>query len=61
MYGGFWMSYATIFLPNSGVVAAYDSADELNSALGIYLFTWFIVTFLLLCASLPFHITADAD
>ena len=51
MYGGFWMSFATIFLPSSGITAAYDSADELNSALGIYLFTWFIVTFLLLCVS----------
>ena len=48
MYGGFWMSYATIFLPNSGVLAAYTDSDELNSALGIWLFTWFIVTFLLL-------------
>ena len=53
MYGGFWMSYATIFLPNSGVLAAYTDSDELNSALGIWLFTWFIVTFLLLCVVLP--------
>ncbi|KAI0736035.1 GPR1/FUN34/yaaH family-domain-containing protein [Earliella scabrosa] len=52
MYGGFWMSYATIFLPNSGVLAAYTDSDELNSALGIWLFTWFIVTFLLLIATL---------
>ncbi|KAI0762238.1 GPR1/FUN34/yaaH family-domain-containing protein [Fomes fomentarius] len=51
MYGGFWMSFATIFLPGSGVLAAYESADELNSALGIYLWTWFIITFLLLVAA----------
>ncbi|KAH9855739.1 FUN34 transmembrane protein [Lenzites betulinus] len=53
MYGGFWMSFATIFLPGSGVIAAYgENADELNSALGIYLFTWMIVTALLFIASL---------
>ena len=48
MYGGFWMSFATIFIPGSGVLAAYTEESELNSALGIYLFTWMIVTFLLL-------------
>jgi len=47
-YGGFWLSYGSIFLPNSGILAAYDSADELASALAIYLTTWGIVTFLLL-------------
>lgn len=53
MYGGFWMSFATIFLPGSGIIDSYGTnADELNSALGIYLWTWFIVTFLLLVASL---------
>ncbi|KAI0757792.1 FUN34 transmembrane protein [Daedaleopsis nitida] len=52
MYGGFWMSFATIFLPGSGVLDAYADEDELNSALGIYLMTWFIVTFLLFVASL---------
>ncbi|KAI0364895.1 FUN34 transmembrane protein [Pilatotrama ljubarskyi] len=52
MYGGFWMSFATIFLPGSGITAAYTSESELNSALGIYLFTWMIVTFLLFIATL---------
>ncbi|KAJ2955797.1 hypothetical protein NUW54_g14713 [Trametes sanguinea] len=52
MYGGFWMSFATIFIPGSGVTAAYTSESELNSALGIYLFTWMIVTFLLFVATL---------
>lgn len=41
------MSYATIFIPGSGILAAYEGApDELDSALGIYLLTWAIVTFL---------------
>ncbi|OJT15595.1 Glyoxylate pathway regulator [Trametes pubescens] len=52
MYGGFWMSFATVFLPGSGVTAAYTNPEELNSALGIYLFTWMIVTFLLFIGSL---------
>ncbi|KAI0820608.1 FUN34 transmembrane protein [Trametes gibbosa] len=53
MYGGFWMSFGTIFIPGSGITAAYgENADELNSALGIYLFTWMIVTALLFIASL---------
>jgi len=51
-YGAFWMSYATILIPGSGVISAYTNADELASALGIYLIVWFILTFLLLIASL---------
>jgi succinate-acetate transporter protein len=48
-YGAFWMSYATILIPNSGILAAYDGhLDELNQALGIYLITWFVFTFLLM-------------
>jgi len=51
-YGAFWMSYATILIPGSGVLAAYaDNVSELESALGIYLIAWFILTFLLLVAS----------
>ncbi|PIL27887.1 transporter [Ganoderma sinense ZZ0214-1] len=57
MYGGFWMSFGTVFIPGSGILDSYTTngvldADELNSALGIYLWTWFIVTFLLLIGSL---------
>ncbi|KAJ7770769.1 Gpr1 family protein [Mycena metata] len=51
-YGAFWLSYASILLPNTGIIAAYTSEDELASALGIFLFAWFIVTMLLLIASL---------
>ena len=47
-YGAFWLSYAAILVPSSGILSAYTSASELSSALGIYLITWFIVTFLLL-------------
>lgn len=45
------MSFATILIPGSGVGAAYTNADEFDSALGIYLVTWAIVTFLLTLVS----------
>ncbi|KAI9567917.1 Gpr1 family protein [Boletus coccyginus] len=51
-YGAFWMSYATILIPGSGVLSAYTSAHELDQALGIYLITWFILTFMFLIGSL---------
>ncbi|KAG6887061.1 hypothetical protein C0992_000966 [Termitomyces sp. T32_za158] len=45
-YGGFWMSYATILIPGSGIVAAYaGNTSELSSALGIFLICWMLVTF----------------
>jgi len=53
MYGAFWMSYATVFIPGSGITAAYaDAASDEATALGLYLMMWFIVTFLLLLGSL---------
>jgi len=46
-YGAFWMSYATILIPSSNILASYTSAAELDNALGIYLITWFIFTTLM--------------
>jgi len=43
-YGVFWLSYASILLPGTGIVAAYTSPAELTSAIGIYLLTWTLVT-----------------
>jgi len=52
-YGCFWLSYATIFIPGSGIIASYDgNMDEFASAVGIYLMIWMTVTFLLFIASL---------
>jgi succinate-acetate transporter protein len=52
-YGSFWMSYAAIQIPSSGIIAAYEgNIKELQSAIGIYLVTWMMVTFLFLLASL---------
>jgi succinate-acetate transporter protein len=56
-YGAFWMSFATILIPGSGIVAAYKSPEEFNNALGIYLIAWFMVTFFLLIAALKKNFT----
>jgi hypothetical protein len=52
-YGAFWLSFATFYIPDLGVVASYKTDVEmLEGALGIYLSCWFIITFLFLIASL---------
>jgi len=51
-YGAFWMSYATILLPGSGIIAAYTDPTELANSLAIYLTAWTMVTFFLLLVSL---------
>lgn len=44
-YGAFWLSYATLFIPSSGVMAAFNGdAQEFSNAVGIYLMTWFMIT-----------------
>jgi len=47
LYGTYYMSLALIYLP-SGATSAYSSVAELNSAYGIYLMTWFMITFFIL-------------
>lgn len=48
-YGAFWLSFATIFIPGSGIADAYASAPGMeDNALGIYLLAWMIVTILFL-------------
>lgn len=54
-YGAFWLSFGAIYIPGAGITAAYAdpttgiiNESELASALGIYLITWCVVTFLLL-------------
>jgi len=46
------MSYATILIPGSGIIAAYENIEggieQLSAALGIFLITWMIVTFFFL-------------
>lgn len=63
-YGAFWLSFATILIPGSGVGAAYatDAAaggHQEDDAIGIFLATWMIVTFLFLCVPLPPYLFSD--
>lgn len=51
-YGGFWLSFASLYVPGSGILTAYSNPAELRSALGIYLITWFAFTFIMLIAAL---------
>jgi hypothetical protein len=55
-YGAFWLSYATILLPGSGILAAFTDVAELQSSLGIYLMAWFMITFFLFLGSLKKNI-----
>jgi len=48
-YGTFWMSYAAILIPGTGILAAYgDNKQELSNALGLYLTVWFMFTVMLI-------------
>jgi len=52
-YGGFWLAYSLILMPGSGILDAYaKNPDQIASALGIWLITWFVLTFILFIASL---------
>jgi len=51
-YGGFWISFALIFIPGSGILDAYTGkGTEIDSAIGIYLITWFMFTFIMFIAT----------
>lgn len=51
-YGGFWLSFACIYIPQFGIVDAYGSnTAELDSALGLYIVAWGIITFLFFLAT----------
>jgi succinate-acetate transporter protein len=51
-YGGFWLAYGCFYIPQFQVLATYTTKHELDSALGIFLSAWFIVTFIFFVASL---------
>ncbi|KAL4930242.1 acetate uptake transporter family protein [Aspergillus undulatus] len=57
-YGAFNLSYAMIYLPGSGIIAAYTDAStgmpsqEFNEAVAIYLWVWFIITVLYTVAAM---------
>ncbi|WWC64137.1 uncharacterized protein I303_106745 [Kwoniella dejecticola CBS 10117] len=51
-YGGFWLSFAVLYIPQFEVTAAYTDETMLASALGLYLACWGVITFLFLIACL---------
>lgn len=55
-YGAFWISFGFFFIPQFEVFAAYQKEGvdpgQLNSALGIYLAMWGIITFIFLLGTL---------
>jgi len=56
-YGSFWLSFATLFVPGSGIGDAYKAVAETDptmedDAIGIFLLSWMVVTFLFFLGSL---------
>ncbi|AAW45868.1 hypothetical protein CNBJ1330 [Cryptococcus deneoformans B-3501A] len=52
-YGGFWFSFAVLYIPQFEVTASYASdISMLANGIGLYLVMWGILTFLFLLASL---------
>lgn len=48
-YTGFWLSYALILIPSTGILAAFENdPDMLGDALGVYLIIFAFVTVLFL-------------
>jgi len=55
-YGGFWIAWALIFIPGTGIldpyVAATANPGDLENAVGFFLASWFIFTSIMFLASL---------
>ena len=53
-YGAFWLSFAVIFIPGFGVLAAFTgkAAGSLDTAVGLYLLGWAIFTGLMFLGTL---------
>lgn len=51
-YGGFWCSWAAIYIESFGIASAYDNEEEFRYAVGIFLLGWFIFTFFLMLLTL---------
>ena len=52
-YGAFWLSFACLFIPSSGIAEAYATTAKTDpgmeeDAIGIFLLAWMVVTFLFL-------------
>jgi succinate-acetate transporter protein len=52
-YGAFWLSFAMFQIPSLGIASAYQGDQRAYTfAIGIYLITWCILTFMFLIAAL---------
>ncbi|KAK1922478.1 GPR1/FUN34/yaaH family-domain-containing protein [Papiliotrema laurentii] len=51
-YGGFWFSFAALYIPQFEIAKAYASEREFANAVGIYLISWALITLIFLIASL---------
>jgi len=54
-YGGFWLSFAVVLTPSTGIVAAYTGEDGVNNfsdVFALYLWGWFIFTTLCMLLTL---------
>jgi hypothetical protein len=59
-YGLFWSAYASILIPQTGIWAVYSATPQEPNAIGIFLATWFIITFIFLLSSLRANIIVIA-
>lgn len=50
-YGGFWLSFAALFIPGFNILESYTDTAVLEKSLGIYLLAWAIFTGIMLIAS----------
>jgi uncharacterized protein len=51
-YGAFWISFAAIFIPGTGILDALVKANAVGPAVGIYLLGWTIFTGLMFFGTL---------
>ncbi|KAJ6553120.1 Gpr1 family protein [Mycena capillaripes] len=52
LFGSFWLSYAAILIPGSGILASYRTVRELHTALGFFFTAWFGASILVTFAAL---------
>ncbi|KAI8094320.1 GPR1/FUN34/yaaH family-domain-containing protein [Thamnidium elegans] len=51
-YGGFWLSFAMIYIPGTDIIGSYGKdADLMNKSVGYFLLGWTIFTGIMLIAS----------
>ncbi|KAJ7114411.1 GPR1/FUN34/yaaH family-domain-containing protein [Mycena epipterygia] len=48
LFGSFWLSYAAILSPVSGILASYPTVGELRTAIGFFYTAWFTASTLVL-------------